>query len=295
MRKVPYSHPFLIALFFSIISVVHTHAQLVETESKLFSSREGKFTVLLPGIPTTGYRPINSDSPTSVTYVTNLQTPSASYIIAYFDLPSIVSGSENAKKLIDETRDRILKMYSLKLESENEISSADYSQRALKMLTPSGKEFLTRIHLVKQRVYHVSIVLLNKDAKSSEVAAYFESFKPMPLTDEEIRNLASSSQQENDKAIPRKIKVSEAVLRNKAIKKIQPTYSAELKKAKISGVVQVRVMISEQGQVIEAEALNGPEQLRDTSVLAAKQWIFKPFVVGGYPVKVNSALTFEFK
>jgi outer membrane biosynthesis protein TonB len=57
----------------------------------------------------------------------------------------------------------------------------------------------------------------------------------------------------------------------------------------------VRVLVSEQGQVLEAEALSGPEQLRDVAVKAAQQWTFKPMAVGSYPVKIIGVLIFSFR
>ena len=276
-----------------IASALKIHAQSA-AEWKTYTSRDGKFTILLPGEPTTGYRPIDMDSPNSVTYVINLQTPSAAYIIAYFDLPAAPSDSAKIKKTIDDTRDRIVKMYSLKLESESDIESTSYPGSALKMKTPDGKEFLSRIFLVSRRVYHISIVLLSKEGESSNMTRYFDSFKPIPLTDEEIKNLPPA-QGENEKAIPGKIRVSEEVLQHRATKKVQPTYPVEARKAGISGVVQVRVSVSEQGQVMEAEALSGPEQLREFAVDAARQWIFKPMTIGRYPVKIDGVLVFNFK
>ena len=229
-----------------IASALSGHAQSAP-EWKTYTSREGKFTILLPGEPTTGYRPIGMDSPTSVTNVINLQTPTAAYIIAYFDPPAAPSGSAKIKKAIDETRDQIVKMYSLKLENEVDIDSTSYPTRVLKMKTPDGKEFLSRVFLVRQRIYHVSIVLLGKEPESSNVARYFDSFKPIPLTNEEISNLPPA-QAKNERAIPRKSRVSEEVLQNRATKKVQPGYSVEAKQAGISGAVRVRVSVSEEGR-----------------------------------------------
>lgn len=276
-----------------IASALNVPAQSA-AEWKTYTSREGKFTILLPGEPTTGYRPIGMDSPTSVTYVINLQTPTAAYIIAYFDLPAAPSDFAKIKKSIDETRDQIVKMYSLKLENEVDIDSTSYPTRVLKMKTPDGKAFLSRVFLVGQRIYHISIVLLGKESESNNVARYFDSFKPIPLTNEEIANLPPA-QAENEKAIPRKIRVSEEVLQSRATKKVQPGYPVEAKQAGISGAVRVRVSVSEQGEVIEAEALSGPEQLRAFALEAARQWTFKPMTVGRYRVKIDGVLVFNFK
>ena len=47
--------------------------------------------------------------------------------------------------------------------------------------------------------------------------------------------------------------------------------------------------------MIEAEALSGPEQLREFAVEAARQWTFKPMTVGRDRVKIDGVLVFNFK
>jgi protein TonB len=84
------------------------------------------------------------------------------------------------------------------------------------------------------------------------------------------------------------------VLQGNAIKKVPPPYPEEAKAAHASGAVQVQVTISEDGHVIEAAVISGHPLLREASLEAAKQWIFKPVELSGVPVKVQGILTFNF-
>lgn len=259
--------------------------QTVASHWKEYSSREGKLTVLLPGTPTTGYRPINADSPTSVTYVINLQTPKASYIIAYFDLPTAPTEAKATEDLLDRTRDFIRKMYSVRITNDKGTNYAGYPGRDLEMTGRSQETLLTKIIVVKQRVYHLTIAFPPGQADPSPAAKFFDSFRVTPLTDEELKSLKSSSPAENQKSVPHLIRFGEGVLEGKAIKKVQPEYPPEAKAAGVSGMVEVKVTVSEQGQVIKAEAIKGPVQLRRAAIEAAKQWAFKPLSLGGYPVQ----------
>lgn len=54
------------------------------------------------------------------------------------------------------------------------------------------------------------------------------------------------------------------------------------------------MIISEEGRVIEAIAISGPELLREAAVQAAKQWVFTPTKADNVPVKVLGILTFKF-
>src|SRR5262249_47391831 len=74
----------------------------------------------------------------------------------------------------------------------------------------------------------------------------------------------------------------------------QPSYPPVARAAKISGAVQVQILVSETGEVIEANVVSGHPMLRDTAVQAARQWQFKPTELSGKPVKVQGILTFNF-
>src|SRR5262245_12565648 len=56
---------------------------------------------------------------------------------------------------------------------------------------------------------------------------------------------------------PKKITVSGGVLQGSAIRKVQPPYPPIAKAARASGAVQVQVLISETGEVIEATVVAG--------------------------------------
>jgi TonB family protein len=84
------------------------------------------------------------------------------------------------------------------------------------------------------------------------------------------------------------------MLNGKAIQLPVPNYPAEAKKVHAAGQVQVQVLVDETGKVISAEALFGPESLRQAAVDAARLARFKPTIVNGAAVKVSGILTYEF-
>lgn len=95
-------------------------------------------------------------------------------------------------------------------------------------------------------------------------------------------------------AIPKRINVSGGVLQEYATKKVQPTYPAEARAARIEGLVKVQILVSEKGNVIEVTAIEGPEQLREIAIDAARQWTFKPITLGGQAVRMSGVLSFNF-
>ena len=88
--------------------------------------------------------------------------------------------------------------------------------------------------------------------------------------------------------------VPESVSQSRATTKVKPVYPPTAKKMNATGKVEVEIMISEAGLVIEAAAISGHIALRNAAVEAARKWIFKPAMLNGAPVRVKSVLTFVF-
>jgi TonB family protein len=78
------------------------------------------------------------------------------------------------------------------------------------------------------------------------------------------------------------------------ISSVKPTYPPAARTLRFSGNVEVRVVISETGRVVDAKALNGPMMLQGAAVAAARQWVYKPATRNGVPVKIESVITFTF-
>lgn len=84
------------------------------------------------------------------------------------------------------------------------------------------------------------------------------------------------------------------ILNSRAIDLPKPVYPAAAKKDRISGQVQVKVVLDETGKVVSAEATFGPEELRAAAVEAAKRARFKPTIVGDVPQKVFGIVLYDF-
>src|SRR5215471_9475911 len=76
--------------------------------------------------------------------------------------------------------------------------------------------------------------------------------------------------------VPSVLQVSSGELQGKALRKVLPLYPPVTKAERVSGSVKVHVVINEQGEVTEAEAVSGPPKLNLPSLRAARQWRFEP-------------------
>lgn len=89
--------------------------------------------------------------------------------------------------------------------------------------------------------------------------------------------------------------VEGGILNSKALELPAPKYPKTGTGVRVSGQVQVRVVVDETGKVISAEAIFGPELLRAAAIEAATRARFAPTVVEGITVKVSGILTYDFK
>jgi len=78
------------------------------------------------------------------------------------------------------------------------------------------------------------------------------------------------------------------------IRKYNPAYPPAARTLGAAGKVEVKVVISETGRVIDASAISGPMILRPAATAAASQWLFNPATRDGIPVKTDKVLTFSF-
>jgi protein TonB len=84
--------------------------------------------------------------------------------------------------------------------------------------------------------------------------------------------------------------IAGGMLNSKAIYLPQP----DVPSGEASGVVLVQVLIDEQGTVIDARPVSGPQHLHAAAVNAARLARFPPTLVMGEPVKVSGTLSYNF-
>jgi protein TonB len=90
--------------------------------------------------------------------------------------------------------------------------------------------------------------------------------------------------------ISKRAPISGGMLNGKAIYLPLPDYPP----GNASGVVMVQVVIDEQGSVVEARAVSGPQPLQAGAVNAARLARFSPTTLMGEPVKVSGILSYTF-
>ena len=76
--------------------------------------------------------------------------------------------------------------------------------------------------------------------------------------------------------------------------KIDPVYPADALETYVSGTIVLQAMISTQGRVEALHVISGPASLRRAAIDAVKQWTYRPYLLNGVPVEVETTINVVF-
>jgi protein TonB len=91
------------------------------------------------------------------------------------------------------------------------------------------------------------------------------------------------------------LNISQGVSQGLLLKKISPTYPANAQRMRIEGTVQLLATISKTGDISHVKVLSGDSQLTRAATDAVKQWKYKPYLLNGEPVEIQTQVTINFK
>ena len=79
------------------------------------------------------------------------------------------------------------------------------------------------------------------------------------------------------------------------MKKVAPSYPASALRMQIAGDVELLATISKDGNITHIQVLSGNSQLTKAATDAVKQWKYKPYLLNGEPVEIQTQVTVRFK
>jgi TonB family protein len=93
---------------------------------------------------------------------------------------------------------------------------------------------------------------------------------------------------------PMRIRVSSSVAQAQLVHQVNPTLPAGARQQHGQGTVVLHTVIDRDGNVARVEAVSGPPELIQAAVEAVRQWRFKPTVLNGDPVEMDTTFTITF-
>jgi hypothetical protein len=145
---------------------------------KEFSSSEGRFSVLMPGTPSEKTSKVNTEVGPVDMFSFRVTQEDSGYDVNYNDYPDAVVEASDAGSMLDGARDGIVSSLQGKLLTEFIISLDGYPGRDIRVEGPDGEHTVrTRLYLVDNRLYQLTVVTPKEDSFSKDVAKFLDSFE----------------------------------------------------------------------------------------------------------------------
>jgi periplasmic protein TonB len=91
------------------------------------------------------------------------------------------------------------------------------------------------------------------------------------------------------------LNVSQGVSQGLLVKKAQPVYPASALRMHVEGTVELLATVSKSGDISAVKILSGDPSLARAAVEAVKQWKYKPYLLNGEPIEIQTQVTMNFK
>lgn len=95
-------------------------------------------------------------------------------------------------------------------------------------------------------------------------------------------------------ATPQRVRVSQGVSAGLLVRKVNPNYPPLARQARIQGQVILRAVISKDGSIENLTLVSGHPMLAPAAIDAVKQWKYKPYLLNGEPVEVDTEVQVNF-
>src|SRR5215469_5177296 len=95
-------------------------------------------------------------------------------------------------------------------------------------------------------------------------------------------------------ATPQRVRVSSGVSQGLLIRKVPPAYPPLARQARIQGTVILQAQISKTGDIENLTLISGHPMLAPAAIEAVKQWKYKPYLLNGEPVEVDTQVQVNF-
>jgi protein TonB len=94
---------------------------------------------------------------------------------------------------------------------------------------------------------------------------------------------------------PHTARISQGISQGLLVKRIAPMYPPTAKQMHVQGTVQLEANISKDGNITGVKQLSGDTTLGRAATEAVRQWKYKPYVLNGEPIEIQTQITVIFK
>lgn len=93
---------------------------------------------------------------------------------------------------------------------------------------------------------------------------------------------------------PQRIRISQGVTKGLLVHRVEPAYPTLAKSARVQGEVVLNAIIDANGQIQNLQLVSGHPMLVPAAIAAVREWRYKPYLLNGQPVEVETTITVIF-
>jgi periplasmic protein TonB len=94
--------------------------------------------------------------------------------------------------------------------------------------------------------------------------------------------------------VPQRVRISQGVTKGLLIHRVEPTYPPLARAARVQGEVVLSAVIDVNGQITNLQLVSGHPMLVPAAIAAVRAWRYKPYLLNGTPVEVETTITVIF-
>jgi TonB family protein len=225
--------------------------------------------------------------------VSQIAKPSSSQVspapVQAAPTPATTASSPISETPVDAIDDTDSSAKEIKLHSSPTLTKSEPAAHAEKPAAPDEKEAETPLVVKGGKEPRVHAKPGQADAPAPSmagIAAPGSSAPPLnfiPAADAPV------------KPVLQKLNISQGVSQGLIIKKVSPSYPASAIRMRIEGTVELLATVSKEGSITHIKVLSGNQQLTRAATDAVKQWKYKPYLLNGEPVEIETQVTVNFK
>ena len=106
--------------------------------------------------------------------------------------------------------------------------------------------------------------------------------------------VSSGSGGQTPPATPQRVRVSSGVAQGMLLSKVNLLYPQEAKDQHLQGTVILQVIVDKEGNVANVKIISGHPMLAPAAIEAVKQWKYRPYLLNGNPVEVDTQVQVNF-
>jgi len=95
-------------------------------------------------------------------------------------------------------------------------------------------------------------------------------------------------------AAPQRIRISQGVTKGLLVHRVEPSYPPLARAARVQGEVILNAVINTSGDITNLQLVSGHPMLVPAAISAVKEWRYKPYLLNGTPVEVETTITVIF-